>query len=442
MTNRQMSLVGFMQAGNVTVYSGSWRYPSAELGFLSLDYYAKIARTLEEGGFDLVFFDDRLAMPGVYGNSVADAVRYGARPVKLDLTAVLGGVIGATSRIGVGATYSTTYYDPFHVARTFATLDHLSGGRAAWNVVTSVNDSEAQNFGLEKHLGHDERYDRAHEFLEAVTALWDSWEPDALVMDRESGIFADPEKVHEIDFAGKWFKVRGPLTVPRTPQGRPVLLQAGSSGRGREFAAEWADLIFTGDPGIEVARQHYRDQKKRIAAAGRDPDTVKILPMAYAVVGETQAIAEEKERLFLDAYVHPVASLTLLSEVLNYDFGRHGLDDPVTPAMLDASSGIRGLFEGVRRHLGRDDLTVRDLAAHRATLLQGPRFVGTPDRVAGQMREWFDGEACDGFVLAATHLPGAFEEFVRMVVPILREQGVFRSEYTGHTLRDHLGLPK
>ena len=175
---RQMTLVGFMQAGNVTVYSGSWRYPSADLGFLTMDYYTHIARTLEQGKFDCVFFDDRLAMPGVYGDSVADAVRYGARPIKLDLTAVLGGIIGATSRIGVGATYSTTYYDPFHVARTFATLDHLSGGRAAWNIVTSVNDSEAQNFGLESHLGHDERYDRAQEFLEAVVALWNSWEPD------------------------------------------------------------------------------------------------------------------------------------------------------------------------------------------------------------------------------------------------------------------------
>jgi FMN-dependent oxidoreductase (nitrilotriacetate monooxygenase family) len=436
-----MTLVGFMQAGNVTVYSGSWRYPSADLGFLTMDYYQRIARTLEAGKFDCVFFDDRLAMPGVYGNSVADAVRHGARPIKLDLTAVLGGIIGATERIGVGATYSTTYYDPFHVARTFATLDHLSGGRAAWNVVTSVNDSEAQNFGLASHLGHDERYDRAHEFLQAVSALWDSWEDDALIMDRVSGEFADPAKVHEINHTGKYFSVRGPLTVPRTPQGRPTILQAGSSGRGREFAAEWADVIFTGDPGLAVAQQHYADQKQRIGASGRDPDSVKQLPMAYAVVGETQAIAEEKERLFLDAYVHPVASLALLSEVLNYDFAKHDLDDPVTDAMMSASSGIRGLAEGVRRHLDRE-VTVRDLAAHRATLLQGPRFVGTPERVADQMQEWFESGACDGFVLAATHLPGAFEEFVRMVVPVLQQRGLFRREYTGRTLRDHLGLER
>lgn len=436
---RKMTLVGFMQAGNVTVYSGSWRYPSADLGFLTMDYYTHVARTLEQGRFDCVFFDDRLAMPGVYGDSVADAVRYGARPIKLDLTAVLGGIIGATSRIGVGATYSTTYYDPFHVARTFATLDHLSGGRAAWNVVTSVNDSEAQNFGLETHLDHDQRYDRAEEFLEAVTALWDSWDDDALVLDRASGEFADPTKVHEVNHKGQYFSVRGPLTVPRTPQGRPAILQAGSSGRGRQFASRWADMIFTADPGLAVAQRHYAEQKEQIAASGRDPEDVKLLPMAYTVVGETQAIAEEKERLFLDAYVHPVASLALLSEVLNYDFSRHDLDDVVSDEMMAASGGIRGLAEGVRRHLGRQ-VTVRDLAAHRATLLQGPRFVGTPETVADQMQEWFESGGCDGFVLAATHLPGAFEEFVRMVVPILQARGLFRTEYEGPTLRGHLGI--
>jgi FMN-dependent oxidoreductase (nitrilotriacetate monooxygenase family) len=435
---RQMTLVGFMQAGNVTVYSGSWRYPSADLGFLTMDYYTHIARTLEAAKFDCVFFDDRLAMPGVYGDSVRDAVRYGARPIKLDLTAILGGIIGATSRIGVGATYSTTYYDPFHVARTFATLDHLSGGRAAWNVVTSVNDSEAQNFGLESHLDHDQRYDRAEEFLEAVTKLWDSWEPDALVMDRESGEFADPDKVHEIDHKGEYFSVRGPLTVPRTPQGRPVILQAGSSGRGRRFASRWADMIFTADPGLPVAQQHYAEQKAQIAESGRNPDDAKLLPMAYTVVGETEAIAKEKERLFLDAYVHPVASLALLSEVLNYDFSKHDLDDVISDEMMAASGGIRGLAQGVRNHLGRE-VTLRDLAAHRATLLQGPRFVGTPVQVADQMEEWFTSGGCDGFVLAATHLPGAFEELTRMVVPILQERGLFRREYEGPTLRGHLG---
>jgi FMN-dependent oxidoreductase (nitrilotriacetate monooxygenase family) len=438
---KQMSLVGFMQAGNATVYAGSWRHPATEHGFLTASYYEKLGRTLEEGCFDMVFFDDRLAMPGIFGGSVAEAVRHGARPVKLDLSIVLGVMAGATRSIGLGATYSTTYYSPFHVARTFATLDHLTGGRAAWNVVTSVNDSEAQNFGLDQVLAHDQRYDRADEFLEAVTGLWDSWEDDALVLDRVNGIFADPAKVHELDFKGEWFKVRGPLTVPRSPQGHPVLLQAGSSGRGRDFAARWAELIFTGDPDIDIARAHYKDQKDKLAEVGRDPSTVKMLPMAYTVVGESSAHAKEREQAFLNDFVDPMASLTLLSELMNHDFSGMSLDAPITDDLIESVSGIRGLVQNLRTHIG-DEITLADLAGHRATLLQGPRFVGTGTEVADQMEEWFTTDACDGFVVAATHSPGAYEDVVRMVVPELQRRGVFRDRYAGATLRENLGLAR
>lgn len=219
------------------------------------------------------------------------------------------------------------------------------------------------------------------------------------------------------------FSVRGPLTVPRTPQGRQVIIQAGSSGRGREFASRWADLIFTGDPGIEVARSHYADQKERIAAAGRDPGSVKLCPMAYTVVGESEAHAKEREQLFLNDLVHPMASLALLSELMNHDFSVYDLDDPVTDELIGSVSGIRGLVQNLRTHIGGDTVTVRDLAGHRATLLQGPRFVGTGAQVAEQMAEWFHTGACDGFVLAATHLPGAFEDVTRMVVPQLQRRG-------------------
>lgn len=445
MTRRRddkMALVAFMQAGSTSVYAGSWRHPATEHRYLDASYYAKIGRQLEEGCFDLMFFDDRLAMPGIYGGSVADAARYGARPVKLDLSIVLGILAQTTSRIGLGATYSTTYYAPFHVARTFATLDHLSGGRAAWNVVTSVNDSEAQNFGVQAHLGHDERYDRADEFLDVVAGLWDTWDDGAILHDRMNGIYADPDKVHELGHVGQYFSARGPLTVPRTPQGRPVIIQAGSSGRGREFASRWAELIFTGDPGIEVARNHYADQKARIADAGRDPATVRICPMAYAVVGESESQAKEREAMFLNDLVHPMASLTLLSELMNYDFAQHDLDDVVTDELIASVSGIRGLVQNLRAHIGGETITVRDLAEHRATLLQGPRFVGTGPQIADQMEEWFTTDACDGFVMAATHFPGAFEDVVRMVVPELQKRGLFRTKYEGTTLRDHLGLDR
>ncbi len=443
MTQRsdKMSLVAFMQAGSTSVYSGSWRHPATEHGYLDASYYAKIGRQLEDGCFDLMFFDDRLAMPGIYGGSVAEAVRSGARPVKLDLGTVLGVLAQATSRIGLGGTYSTTYYAPFHVARTFSTLDHLSGGRAAWNVVTSVNDSEAQNFGVQNHLGHDERYDRADEFLDVVTGLWDTWDDDAIVHDRRAGTYADPTRVRELNHVGPYFSARGPLTVPRTPQGRPVILQAGSSGRGREFAARWAELIFTGDPGLDVARRHYADQKEQIALAGRDPNAVRICPMAYAVVGETEAQAKDREAMLLHDLVDPMASLTLLSELMNYDFAQHDLDDPITDELMASVSGIRGLVQGLREHLG-GTVTVRDLAGHRATLLQGPRFVGTGEQVADQMGEWFTSGACDGFVLAATHFPGAFEDVVRMVVPELQRRGLFRTRYEADTLRGHLGLER
>jgi alkanesulfonate monooxygenase SsuD/methylene tetrahydromethanopterin reductase-like flavin-dependent oxidoreductase (luciferase family) len=221
-----------------------------------------------------------------------------------------------------------------------------------------------------------------------------------------------------------------------------VLLQAGSSGRGRDFAAKWAELIFTGDPGIDVARSHYKDQKERIAELGRDPGAVKMLPMAYAVVGESKAHAEEREQLFLNDLVHPMASLTLLSELMNHDFSGLALDAPITDELIESVSGIRGLVQNIRKHIGGDTVTLADLAGHRATLLQGPRFVGTGPEVADQMEEWFDSGACDGFVLAATHCPGAYEDVVRLVVPELQRRGVFRDRYTGRTLRDHLGLAR
>ncbi|NKQ51700.1 LLM class flavin-dependent oxidoreductase [Amycolatopsis sp. K13G38] len=437
-----MTLVGFMQASNVTVYSGSWRYPSATEDYLDLRYYQRIARVLEEGTFDLMFFDDRLAMPAIYAGSPGEAVRYGARPIKLDLTAVLGAAGAATSHLGLGATYSTTYYPPFHVARAFATLDHLSGGRAAWNVVTSVNDSEARNYGISEHLGHDERYDRAEEFIDVVAKLWDSWEDGAIIGDRDAGIFGDPDKVHELDHQGRYFSVQGPLTVPRPPQGRPPIIQAGQSPRGRKFAARWADLIFTADPDREIALDHYREQKDLVTAEGRDAQKVRLLPMAYTIVGETETIAKEKEAMFLDQLVHPMASLTLLSELMNYDFSGHSLDDVITDELINSVSGMRGLVQGVKRHVGEQPLTLRTLAGHRATLLQGPRFVGTGAQVADQMQDWFESRSCDGFVIAATHLPGAFEDFVRLAVPELRKRGVFRSTYSGTTLRENLGLAR
>ena len=440
---KQMTLVAFLQAQNCSNYVGSWRHPATMQDYLRPEYYQRIARTLEAGCFHMAFFDDRLAMPDILGHDHAEAVRNGIRVVKLDLVSILTAMGLATSKLGLGATYSTTYYEPFHVARVFATLDHMLGGRAAWNVVTSLNDSEAHNMGADDHLEHDLRYDRADEFLEIVLSHWDSWGDDAIIQDRESGIFADATKVRRLDHKGKWFKSRGPFTVPRTPQGRPVLIQAGQSGRGKSFAARWGDLVFVIYPNMEVAKRGYRDFKEQVAASGRDPATVRICPAVYCIVGETEAAAQEK-RALIDGLAKPVDGLSLLSEALNYDFASKGLDDAFTDDELAGIKGLQALRDRVVASSGKRNPTLRDFVeiTGRGTIREFPVFCGTPKRVADKMQAWVEASACDGFVLAATHMPGTYEEFVRLVVPELQRRGVFRKEFTGTTLRENLGLPR
>ena len=353
----------------------------------------------------------------------------------------MGLIAGVTEHIGLGATYSTTYYTPFHVARTFATLDHLSGGRAAWNVVTSVNDSEARNFGVTERIGHDERYDRADEFLEATTGLWDTWEDDALVLDRESGYFADPDKVTPLDYreSGSRHSDRSPcLGVRRVA---PCCCRPA-----RRVAVATSPPVGprSSSPAIPVSRWPPRTTRIRSNASASSAATraaVRMLPMLYTVVGESKAHAEEREQTFLNDLVDPQASLTLLSELMNHDFAGYSLDEPITDELVENISGIRGLVENLRAHIG-GEVTLADLAGHRATLLQGPRFVGTATDVADQMQQWFEADACDGFVIAATHTPGAYEDVVRLVVPELQRRGLFRDRYTGSTLRETLGLPR
>lgn len=438
-----MTLVAFLQAQNCSNYPASWRHAAAAPDFLSAEYYQRVARTLEDGRFHLAFFDDRLALPDRYGDDFAEAVRHGIRVVKMDLIPLMTAMGLATRQLGIGGTYSTTYHEPFHVARLFGTLDHMIGGRAAWNVVTSLNDSEAANFGQQSHLGHDERYDRADEFMEAVLGLWDSWEDDAIIYDRGQGVFADPAKVHRLDHRGSWFRTRGPLPVPRTPQGRPVIIQAGQSGRGRHFAARWGELVFVIYPSAEAGRAAYHEFKESVAALGRDPDGVIVTPAVYCIVGETRTMAEEKAA-YIESLAHPMDTLALLSEVLNYDFAQRDLDDPFTDEELAAIGGLQALRDRVVRVSGKTHPTTRDFIEHsgRGTIREMPRFIGTPKEVADGLEEWFAGGSCDGFVVAATHVPGAYEDFVRLVVPELQRRGLFHRDYAGTTLRENLGFPR
>jgi len=436
---RDMVMVGFLQAQNCSNFAGSWRHPDSRSDFASPDFYAHIGRVLEAGKFQLAFFDDRLGMPEFHGGRFAEAVAHGIRCVKMDPIACLMPMAMATSRLGLGATYSTTYYHPFHVARLFQTLDLMTRGRAAWNVVTSMNDVEAQNMGLEEVLEHDARYDRADEFMHVVHGHWDTWADDALIIDKSNGRFADPEKVRRLDHHGRHFRSRGPFTVPRSPQGHPVIIQAGQSGRGRRFAARWGELIFVSNPNLEPAKVAYAELKADAASHGRDPDHMKIATLCHPVVGATKTEAEDKfaliERLPLE-----VDSLMLLSEATNFDFGAKPLDEPFTDAELARFTGTQSGRDRVVAALGDRKPTPRDFITITRRGKLPPPWVGDAKDVADRFEEWFAAPACDGFVVGAAYVPGSYADFVDLVIPELQRRQLFPREYRGTTLRENLSL--
>ena len=440
---RQMTMVAFLQAQNCTNFVGSWRHPDAMPDFTSAEYYRRIGRILEAGKFHIGFFDDRLAMPDRFGGNHEHTVANGIRCVKMDPLTILTVMGMATERLGLGSTASTTYFEPFDIARKFQTLDLMTNGRAAWNIVTSMNDSEAMNMGREVHLEHDLRYDRADEFLEVVTGHWDSWEDGAIVLNKETGLFADPTKVHRLDHRGKFFNSRGPFTVPRSPQGHPVLIQAGQSGRGRQFAARWAELVFVVYHGIENGKRDYKILKDAVAAAGRDPEDVKITAAVYPVVAETRAEAEDRVAL-IDTLPKDIDKLSLLSEVLNFDFSTKGIDDPFSDEEIASISGVQTMRDRVMSVSGKANPTTRDFIeiSGRGTFHDHTRMIGSPKDVADGLEQWFTERACDGFVIAASHVPGAYEDFVRLVVPELQRRGLYHKDYAGVTLRENLGLAK
>lgn len=440
---RQITLIAFLQAQNCTNFVGSWRHPEAAPDFTSAEYYRRIARVLEAGKFHLGFFDDRLAMPDRYGSDHAHTVANGIRCVKMDPVTILTVMGMATERLGLGATYSTSYYEPFHVARVFATLDLMTNGRAGWNVVTSLNDGEALNMGQAAHLAHDLRYDRADEFMEVVLGHWDTWDDDAIILNKETALFADPNKVRRLDYKGRFLSSRGPFTVPRSPQGHPVIIQAGQSGRGRSFAARWAELVFVVYHTLDQGKQDYAAFKQEIARHGRDPELVKVATGMYAVVGPTRAEAEDKAAL-IDRLPRMADQLSLLSELVNYDFSKKGLDEAFSNEELATLTGGQAVVDRVRKITGKSNPTVRDFieVTGRGTFHDHPRFIGSPKEVADGLEQWVTEFACDGFVVAASHVPGAYEDFVRLVVPELQRRGIYHRDYAGPTLRETLGLPR
>jgi FMN-dependent oxidoreductase (nitrilotriacetate monooxygenase family) len=381
-----------------------------------------------------VFVADALALIG--------EVRRRSGASRIEPLTLLAALAATTERIGLIATASTTYGQPYDVARRFAGLDHVSGGRAGWNIVTSAGDALARNYGQDRQAAHADRYRDAEEFVEVVTALWDSWEDDARVVDKEEGVFIEESRVHRIDHHGERFAVEGPLDVPRSPQGHPVKVQAGSSPRGRDFAARHAEAVFTAQLTKEGAQEFYADLKARVAAHGRDPDGVKILPGLVPVVGATDEEAyAEHERL--ESYASVTSGLSMLSFVFGADLSGLDLDAPLPPAIADREaeghqSRTALLVDFAREH----ELTVRELIA-RTSGGRGHRvLIGDGETVADSLQEWLEEGAADGFNLMPPTLPGGLVAFTEHVVPELQRRGIFRREYEGRTLRDHYGLAR
>ncbi len=430
---RRLHLGAFMRP--VSIHTGAWRYPGAypDANF-NFGHIKRFAQKLESGLFDAFFMADHLAVL----NMPMDALKRSATATSFEPMTLLPALAAVTEHLGLIATGSTTYEEPYHVARRFASLDHISGGRAAWNIVTTSNPNASLNFGIEEQMEHDERYRRAREFYDVVTGLWDSWADDAFIRDVESGVFFDPERLHVLDHKGKYFSVRGPLNIARPVQGWPVLVQAGASEAGRQFAAETSEAIFASARTLADGQAFYKDIKGRVAAAGRDPDHIKILPGCLVVIGDSVEEAREK-RAVLDSGVHYESAIASLSIALGNDASSFDPDGPL-PDVPETNASQSGRERTIR--LAREEnLTVRQLA-QRLGGYGGLAMVGTPKTIADEMEEWLIERGCDGFNVMFPYLPEGLEDFVDRVVPELQRRGLFRTAYEGKTLRENLGLPR
>jgi len=435
---KQLRLGAFLpDAGH---HVAAWRHPETQAdGGLNIQHYTHLAQTSERGKFDMVFLADGLAVwdRGQGKEAFSRSAQFSVHFEPLTLLSALSVV---TERIGLVATASTTYEEPFHLARKFASLDYLSGGRAGWNVVTSSAEAIAKNFSQEKHLEHALRYERATEFLEVVTKLWDSWEDDALIRDKTSGIYFHPEKLHIPNHKGKNFSVRGPLNVARPIQGYPVIVQAGSSEAGQELAARTAEVIFTAQQTLAEAQEFYARVKGRLAKYGRSPEHLKIMPGVFPVIGSTEKEAKDKYQQLQDL-IHPSVGLGLLSSLIGgHDLTKYSLDGPL-PDLPDTNGG-KSRLQLIKDLAQRENLTIRQLYLWIAGARGHRTILGTPEQIADQLEDWFVNNGADGFNIMPPWLPGGLDEFVEFVIPELQRRGIFRTEYEGQTLRENLDLPR
>jgi FMN-dependent oxidoreductase (nitrilotriacetate monooxygenase family) len=434
MTPRRMHLLAYLKTGPTANHPGAWRHPESALDdIFDPGRYEHIARVLEAARFDACFYADTFGLQDIHGGNFDATLRHGGQISYLDPMTVLPIMARVTRHLGLGATLSTSFAHPYGLARSLASLDHISGGRAAWNIVTSATDLEARNFGMEGIAPKHERYDRADEALEACCALWDGWDEDALVKDREAGVFVDPSRVRYANYEGRFVRTRGPLSIPRSPQGRPVFLQAGSSDRGRDFAARWAEIIFCTPHSRADAIAFRQDMHGRLVAAGRAPESCKILPSFAVALGETDAIAQEKHA-YLQSLIAPDAQMMLNSALIGVDLTRHRTAEDVVSAQ--GNQGIAGSTDRVLQQARAEGLGFAEAAARPRGLL-----VGSGATVADTLEDWFNAGACDGFIIWPTVFPRMFEDFARLVVPELQRRNLFRRDYAGATLRENLASP-
>ncbi|WP_122500430.1 LLM class flavin-dependent oxidoreductase [Pseudomonas viridiflava] len=433
-TARQMKLGAFLMATGHHV--AAWRHPDvpADAG-LDFKHYRHLAQVAEAAKFDALFVADSVAA------ATGDIASRMARSDHFEPLTLLSALSAVTDHIGLIATATTTYNEPYHVARKFASLDHLSGGRAGWNLVTSDAAAEAQNFGRSEHVGHAERYSRAREFHQVVTGLWNSWADDAFTRDKASGQYYDPARVQVLNHQGEHFSVKGPLNVARSPQGQPVVVQAGSSEVGRDLAAQTAEVVFTAQTSLASAQAFYADIKGRLAAYGRSADSLKIMPGVLIVVAESEVLAREKFESFQDL-VEPEVGVALLGRMLgNFDLSGYPLDGPL-PELPLTDSGQRSRQKLLTELAEREHLNLAQLGRRIAGGRGHYSLIGTPEQVADELQRWFEQGAADGFNVLVPHLPGGLEDVARLLVPELQRRGLFRTEYEGTTLRENLGLQR
>src|SRR5262244_1565511 len=431
--SRQLRLAAFMRPA--TIHTGAWRYPGAfpDANF-NFAHLKRFAQTLERGKFDAFFMADHLAVL----NMPLDALKRSHTVTSFEPFTLLSALAAVTNHIGLIATASTTFDAPYHVARRFASLDHISGGRAGWNIVTTSNPDAALNFGLEAHMDHGERYARAREFYDVVTGLWDSFADDAFVRDAGSGIYFDPAKLKVLDHKGKYFSVKGPLNIARPVQGWPVIVQAGASEAGRQLAAETAEVVFAAGSNLANGQRFYADVKGRMRKLGRNPEHLKILPGALVVVGDSLEDAEQK-RARLDGLVNYANAIASLSIALGHDASQFDPEAPL-PDIPESNASKSGRERAIAL-ARRENLTVRQLA-QRLGGYSGLAMVGTTATIADEMEEWLETNASDGFTIMFPYLPGGLDDFCDRVIPELQRRGLFRRKYEGKTLRENLGLPR